>query len=461
MRVWIAQIDTKVGDIVYNEQKIKESIQEIGKSSDVIVFPELTTTGYPPLDYLRDPYFLREQKQVVYRTKELINSINKDLRVVLWFVDFREWEINSWWDILKYNSAALVGEDIQIYNKQLLPNYQEFNETRYFAPWKERLNFYIGSWLASLLICEDFFEHLYDEKPTSKLLNSSNVPDYVFGINASPFSLGKAKERQELLKNKRRKTGFWIVYVNQVWAQDGLVFDGETIVINKEWEIIHLGSRFEEEVEVVDTMHSKSKGFNSQALNEEQNKYKNILDAQKVAIQDYLTKSWIENVVIGLSGGIDSALNLYILSCALDKQNIKAYYMPSRHNKSLEYAKEVCEKLGVELEVVPIDSVLEHFDDLFVGEMDEELQWTSYENLQARIRWMILITQANQYNWIVLNNANQTELALWYYTLYWDSAGMYNLTWDMTKNEIYEMAKYINNIEGKDIIPESIIGRPP
>lgn len=459
MKIWVAQINTKVGDLEYNEKKITQTIRDIWKDSDVIVFPEGATTGYPIRDLVESDEFVKEQKDMLYRIRNVVQETSEDLKVILWFVDYKEWETNAQWGMKKFNSAAIIGRDIETYNKQLLPNYDVFDEKRHFSEWTEDLIFKFGDNLTwALTICEDMRDTNYENKPLDAY--KDKWVDMVFNVSASPFSVWKLKERQKMIKNHVRELDAWFVYLNQVWWQDDIVFDGWSMICNKEWKFVDFANTFEEDIKVVDTeAQTRDKTFD--IFHENDDKNKSMLNAMRVGLKDYLTKTGIKKVVIGISGGIDSALSAYVLSEILAPEDIHAIYMPTKHNEneSLEISQKLCDNLWIKLEIWEINDLVESFANFSENTLGESLWWLTYENIQARIRWDILMMMANNVNWMVINNSNKTELALWYGTIYGDLIGWYSVLGDLNKKEVYEMASFINKTKREELIPTRAIDR--
>ncbi len=459
MKIWIAQINTQLWDIEKNTLKIEDTIRKIWNEADVIVFPEMTISGYPLNDLLDDEEMVKKQKEMIYRIRDLVSQTNENLKVILGFIDYKEDEKLPSGEMKKYNAAAIIGKDIQIYHKRLLPNYDVFFEQRYFAPGKEWLTFKIAKDIKwAMTICEDIRDENYDIKPIQDYTNQ-NV-NVIFNISSSPYGEGKIKKRLKLLTKHAEDLWAYMVYVNQVWWQDELVFDGASMVVNPEWCLQHISKRFQEDISIIDT-DKNCRDHTYEIFAEEQFKYENMINAMKLWLKDYLEKTGIKNVVIGVSWGIDSALSLYILKQVLPSENIHAIYMPTKYNsnESWELSEKLSKWLWIELKVWEIQDLVKSFEIFGEEKLGKKPEWVTHENIQARIRWMILMNIANDVKWMVINNSNKTELAMWYGTLYGDLIGWLSLIWDLNKREIYEMARYINKHNHKEIIPVWIIDR--
>lgn len=459
MKIWIAQINTKLSDIEKNTQKIEDTIRKIWNDTDVIVFPEMTISGYPLNDLLDDEDLVKKQKEIIYRIRDLVKKTNENLKVILGFIDYNETEKLPSWEMKKYNAAAVIWEDIEIYHKQLLPNYDVFFEQRYFAPGKEWLTFKIAEDIKwAMTICEDIRDDNYDIKPAQEYKNK--WVDVIFNISSSPFNTGKLKHRKELLERHAKDICAALIYVNQVWWQDELVFDGWSMVVDKNGKLVSFLSRFQEEIKIVDTENLVEE-YDDDFLEKADEKYENILEAIKLWLKDYLEKTGIKDVVIWVSGGIDSAVDLFIASQVLPPERIHAIYMPTQYNsnESRELSKKLCDGLGVDLKIWEIQDLLQSYEKFHEEKLWKKAEWITHENIQARIRWNILMWIANDVRWMVINNSNKTELAMWYGTLYGDLIWWLGLIWDLNKKEVYELSRYVNKKFHKEVIPEGIINR--
>ena len=459
MKIWLAQINTKLWDIEKNTQKIEGVIQQIGNETDVIVFPEMSISWYPLNDLLDDEELVKKQKEMLYRIRHLVGETNENLKVILGFIDYNESEVLPSGEMKKYNAAAIIGKDIQIYHKRLLPNYDVFFEQRYFAPGTEWLTFKIAKDIKwAMTICEDIRDDNYEVKPVQEYVNK-NV-DVIFNISSSPYGVGKMKKRLQLLRKHAENIWAHMVYVNQVGGQDELVFDGASMVMTPNWCLQHMSKRFQEDISIVDT-EKDCHDYGFDVINWEQYKYSHMIEAMKLWLKDYLEKTGIKDVVIGVSWGIDSALSIYILSQVLTPDHIHAIYMPTEFNsnESRELAQKLCDNVWVALKVGEIQELVKWFETFGEEKLGKKPEWIPHENIQARIRGMILMNIANNVHGMVINNSNKTELAMGYGTLYGDLIGWLSLIGDLNKREIYEMAQYINEHNQNHPIPVRIIER--
>lgn len=459
MKIWIAQINTKLWDIERNTQKIEDTIRQIGNDADVIVFPEMAITWYPLNDLLDDEELVKRQKEVIYKIRDLVSQTNENLKVILGCIDYNESEVLPSGEMKKYNAAAIIGKDVQMYHKRLLPNYDVFFEQRYFAPGTEWLTFKIAKDLKwAMTICEDIRDDNYEVKPVQEYANKD--VDVIFNISSSPYGVGKMKKRLNLLRKHAESVWAHMVYVNQVGGQDELVFDGASMVMTPDGCLQHVSKRFQEDISIVDT-NKMCHDYSYDALTEDQFKYSNMIDAMKLWLKDYLAKTGIQDIVIGVSGGIDSALSLYILSQVLPPERIHAIYMPTKYNSDESYtlSQQLADNLGVHLQVGEINDLVKSFETFGEEKLGKKPEWITHENIQARIRGMILMNIANDVKGMVINNSNKTELAMGYGTLYGDLIGWLSLIGDLNKREVYEMAQYINSHNYKESIPSGIITR--
>ena len=498
MKIWIAQINTKLGDLNHNYNKIINAIDKIWNEAEVLVFPEMTLPWYPLHDKIYDQNLLKNQTDKISQIQKYISDTASNLTVVLWYVDFDKdnlWPDGRW---IKHNSAAVITKDqILKYHKQLLPNYDVFYDKRYYQEGKDSLHFPVGDKTATVVICEDMRDEWYDVKPIADAVAAAKT-DLIINISSSPFATGKLQRRYDIIKNHATTHHIPMVYVNQVWAQDGNVNDWASMVVDQDGKLIYISPSFEEDLIVIDvgaiinrpdtendqkTNNNKSDNSSNikniyisdiiwpdkldpktrwiaPLLDAKTNKYGQMLDAIKLAVRDYADKTGIDNMTIGVSGGIDSALNLYILAQVLPADKIHAYYLPSRHSQSLEYVQKLCDNLGVKFashDIQPaVSSAISEYEKIhWVSTMDD----ITYQNIQARERWQILNMYANYHHGLLVNNSNRTEIAQWYATLYGDTVGFLALIWDLIKTEVYEMCEYINTKHGYDIIPNGIITR--
>lgn len=460
MKLGLAQINTKLGDVDYNYVKIIGSIQALGSKADVIVFPEMTLPGYPLHDKIYDKNMLRKQMGKILEIQNFLKTYKKELTVVVGFVDFDENKIWPDGRRLKWNGAAIItAKSIAKYHKQLLPNYDVFYDKRYYHEGEGPVYFDAGGEKATVTICEDIRDDGYDVKPIANAVKAQKT-DLIINISSSPFAYGKLKTRLDLIRNHAVKHKTHFVYVNQVGAQDGNVNDGASMVVDKEGRLVYLAPSFQENLHVVELNDSETHRDITHILLQRNNDiYGQILEAIKLGVKDFMNKTHIDNVTIGVSGGIDSAISLYILSTIMPKERIHAFYLPTKHSKSLDYVKELCGNLWVKFHIHDIGSAVEKAIDEYKKIFWSEMDTITYQNIQARERGQILGMYANKFHGLIVNNSNRTEICQGYATLYGDTIGFLSPLGDLIKTQVYDLAQYINAKHGTDIIPDSIIER--
>jgi NAD+ synthase (glutamine-hydrolysing) len=480
IRLALAQINPVVGDFEYNYNKILEFIEKAKKSeADIIAFPELALTGYPPEDLILKPSFIEKNLYYLEKLKENVDNII----AIVGFIDKQE-------DV--FNAATVIynKEIVGVYHKQFLPNYGVFDENRYFQKGDGLLLLSIDNYKVGVSICEDIW---YPENPVNDYAILGT--EIVININASPYSQGKVKKREEMLKVRSRDNLISIAYVNMVGGQDELVFDGNSLILDAQGEILAKAESFEEELLLADVdldeifrlqlkdnrlknlrcikkpinvkevrLDYKIKNKNNQISQKIALDKKEIEDTYKalvVGLRDYINKNGFKKVVIGLSGGIDSSLTACIAVDALGKENVKGVLMPSQYTskESIEDAIELAKNLDIETFTIPIknifDMYLEEFQEIFKGLKPD----TTEENLQARIRGNILMALSNKFGWIVIATGNKSEMSVGYSTLYGDMVGGFAVLKDVLKTKVYELSYYRNSIS--KVIPDRVLTKPP
>ncbi|MFH0848447.1 MAG: NAD+ synthase [archaeon] len=469
MKVAMAQIDPKVGDLEGNIRIITEYIENAKKRhADLVVFPELSVTGYPPQDLLLETDFVKQNKELL---KDLI-SRNKSIAGVIGFVDRAGTSL--------YNAAAVfVGSEIvDVIYKTLLPTYDVFDEDRYFETRGGKQVKPVSVNIADIQIklgveiCEDLWDEAYDVKVTDLLARSAS--DIIVNISASPFYVGKRLERERLLKKKARTNGIPIFYVNMVGGQDELVFDGQSLAVDSSGDLIALGKRFEEDLIVVEIDLNRRLGEKVEppAYSEEEE----MFDAIVLGIRDYFRKTGFKKTIVGLSGGIDSSLTVCLACEALGKENVIGASMSSKFSsdQSKTDARQLAENLDICFVQFPIQDIVNAYQETMHQPLQEirnhfELgtgadNAVADENIQPRVRGNCLMDISNrlkELRILVLNTGNKTELALGYCTLYGDMAGGIGVLGDVSKLEVYRLAEYVNKKTGREIIPKSVFSKKP
>ena len=456
MKIAICQLNPIVGDLKYNYQKIKDCFLRFkDKGVDLVITSELSLIGYPPRDLLFNHFFIKKIHEYSNKLVELTN--NSETGLIFGTIS------SSKNPFYLYNSLILAynGEVFKIHNKFLLPEYDVFEEQRYFIEENETDIVEFKGKRIGLTICEDIWndENFWDKRRYKKNpvrdLAQKGI-DLLIDISASPFYALKYKLRYDMIKSICSSYGISVVMVNQVGANDDLIFDGRSMVFNKNSDLIFLGRSFEEDIRVVDVDNDKKIELRDISFEED------VLEAIKLGIRDYLNKLNFKNgVVLGLSGGIDSALVATIATLSMGKDEVWGILMPSKYSSksSVNDAIKLSDNLGIKYKIVPIKEVYNSFLDT-LGYDDSIAITLAEENLQARIRGTILMYYSNKYSKLLLTTGNKSELATGYCTLYGDMNGGLNPIGDLYKTQVYKLADYINREYG-NLIPKEIIEKPP
>lgn len=452
-KIVLAQLNLLVGDIDGNTDQVirsaKAAIEQHG--ADLIAFPELTLTGYPPEDLLLRPSLEPRINKALQR----ILDENLDIYCVLGLPETRGSSL--------YNSLLVTrGEDILLrYRKQCLPNYQVFDERRYFEPGSECSMLEINGQLVAFTICED----LWEERPVQQARDAG--AELLININASPFHIDKQKDRKELLERRSREGGFPIVYVNLVGGQDELVFDGGSMAAMPTGECRLVAPQFETGLFPLLLTRADSGEIivATDGIDQDLNQEAKIYRALVLGVQDYVNKNRFKGIVLGLSGGIDSALTLAVAVDALGKERVEAIMMPFEYTSqlSLDCAASQAERQGVRYSVIAINDIYREFSRALSEEFAGTEVDVTEQNLQARARGVILMAISNKKGLLVLTTGNKSEIAVGYSTLYGDMAGGFDVLKDVSKTLVYRLARYRNSLEtgSVEIIPAQVISRPP
>jgi NAD+ synthase (glutamine-hydrolysing) len=459
MKIAIAQINPIIGDFKHNFDKMKLfANQAIKLQCDLIVFSELVITGYPPRDLLERIDFINANFACLERLMTSIRGIG----VICGFVDKNPEGKGK----PLYNSAILFedGRIIHKAHKRLLPTYDIFDERRYFEPGKESLPYSYKGIKIGLTICEDawndedfFQERVYDHDPVAQIVQAG--ADLVVNIAASPYYLGHDTFRQNMFAFMAQKYRLPFLCSNQVGGNDSVLFDGSSTVFDKNGNIIARASDFTEDIVIFD---SKTLQAGKDSIHYvSQSDTESILKALVMGTHNYVTKCGFSKVVIGLSGGIDSALTACIAVRALGPENVSVVFMPSLYTSKENYedTKKLAENLGLILITIPIESMFKEFLRFLSPEFKDTEPDITEQNIQARIRGTILMALSNKYGALVLSTGNKSELAVGYCTLYGDMTGGLSVISDVPKTMVYDLAHFIN--QEKELIPSRIITKAP
>ena len=451
LKIAIAQQQFVVGDVISNAKKMVQLAEDArDKGANLIVFSELSLLGYPPEDLLLRPSLASRIKmafEILYRVKDIVM-----------LVGYPHIDPNG-----TFNSVAIIhnGQQKGFYHKQCLPNYGVFDERRYFQTGHNQVLFDYQGLTIGLLICEDLWHH----EPIRAL--KAQGADIIISLNASPFEQSKQEQRKTLLKNRATEHHIPIVYANSVGGQDDLVFDGGSMVVNAQGKIVQEAPRFLQHTLYVVARLDQQSG---QVTLSEQRKAPLALSqiaetyqALVVGLRDYVNHSGFKGVLIGLSGGIDSALTLCIAVDALGADKVYAVMMPYEYTSqiSLQDAQAQAQRLNVSYTVCPIHAAVEGMRHTLEPMFSNTTADTTEENIQARARGMILMALSNKFGHLVLTTGNKSEMAVGYATLYGDMAGGFDVLKDVYKTQVYALANYRNRLEESPVIPERVITRAP
>jgi len=485
LRIGLCQINTTVGDIKGNTKKILDYIAKGKKmGADILVFPEMAVTGYPPEDLLLMPKFIEANLKAVNKIARTTTSIT----AIVGFVH-KDGDI--------FNSAALLhnGKMIDVYSKTYLPNYGVFDEDRYFQVGKENFIFTLKSTPIGLSICEDLW-YPGDPVRTQALYGGAEL---IINISSSPYHAGKSTFREKMFSTRASDNLATVAYCNLVGGQDELVFDGGSLVIDQRGELIVRGKQFEEDLVLADLdmesvfrmrLHDprirkekhteEDRGLRKIELPDQNHSIRKkpslpkrelkpldrlaeIYSALVLGTGDYIRKNGFQTVLIGLSGGIDSALTAAIAVDALGKKGVVGVTMPSQYSSrgSVEDSELLAKNLGIRLINIPITEIFQAYLKTLSPSFKGFKPNVTEENIQARIRGNILMALSNKFGWLVLTTGNKSEMSVGYCTLYGDMAGGYAVLKDVPKTLVYELTKFRNKREGKYLIPKRVFVKPP
>jgi NAD+ synthase (glutamine-hydrolysing) len=482
MRLALAQIDTTVGDLDGNRELILSRMADAkDMGADIVLFPELAITGYPPEDLLLRPSF-------VHAAERSLAQVAKEARGIVAFVGVPHLDRDL------YNGCAVcaAGEVKEIYRKRFLPNYGVFDEHRYFAPGRDLFLLEHGEALIGPTVCEDIWQ---PGPPATDLALAG--AQLLVNISASPFHVGKDQDREQMLQTRARDNVCYVAFVNAVGGQDELLFDGHSVVLDDEGEVLARAPGFEEALLVVDIDPQEAVGrrlrdVRRRSLESERESVPEVpvvhigtpraaadpVEAQiapmlddleqmrlglELGLRDYVEKNGFQDVVIGVSGGIDSALAAAIACEALGPDRVHCISMPSRFSseETRRDARRLAESLDTSFLELPIEPIVKSFLETLAETFAGREPDTTEENIQARARGVLLMALSNKFGWLVVATGNKSELSVGYATLYGDMAGGFALLKDVFKTDVFRLAKHLNKRAGQELIPQTIIDRAP
>jgi len=475
MKIALAQINTTIGDITGNVDKIWQFAKVAKeKQADLIIFPELAVCGYPPGDLLLRGSFVKANLLALDKLKERLFSLK--LPAIVGFVDKNKSRGRP-----LFNACAFIeNNEIRVRQyKTLLPTYDVFDEDRYFQPANNYHCANLGNYKFGLTICEDawscdeawanddrhgiYLHGIHSRYFVDPIEQVSNLkPNFIINIAASPFAIGKHQLRESLLRHHARRWKTPIIFVNQVGGDDELVFDGRSFVVDGAGNMVASAMPFEEDLLLIDIDETNNNISGPLKLKTDQDK-REIYQALVLGTRDYIAKCGFQDAVLGVSGGIDSAVTAAIACKALGPEHVLGLYMPSPYSPSSSMidSQKVAKNLGMKLTIVPIDKAMHEFDLMLKEPFAGKKQDTTEENIQARLRGAILMAFSNKLKRILLTTGNKSELAVGYCTLYGDMCGGLAVISDLPKMRVYELARLINEEAGYDLIPKSILEKAP
>ncbi|MFW5979348.1 MAG: NAD+ synthase [Halanaerobium sp.] len=456
MKVKIAQLNPIIGDIEGNLNMLQQTVSELEKETDLVVFSELFLTGYPPRDLLIKPWFIRKIKAALSKIKKISRKMEAGILLGIPLPTQKKYGRGL------YNSAILIyqGEIIYKQHKSLLPTYDVFDEARYFDSAEEIGIVKFKGEKLGISICEDMWnveerwqQKRYSRNPIEQL--AAKGATVLINISASPFNIGKDKTRYKIIKNHVQKYKLPFIMINQVGSNDELIFDGSSLVVNQSGRVIKKLNSFSEDIKTVDLKTKKCQEYNTLA------EIESLYQALVLGIRDYLDKCGFKKAVIGLSGGIDSSVSCCLAKAALGKENVLAVTMPGPYSSagSVEDSKILTNNLGIKLKEISISEIYNSYLSVLENDFQDTEMGVAEENIQARIRGDILMAYSNKFGHLVLSPGNKSELAVGYCTLYGDMSGGLSIISDVPKTMVYQLAEYINSRE--EIIPQSILDKAP
>ncbi len=483
MRLALAQIDTVVGDISGNEKKIRSTLADAGsQKADLVLFPELAVTGYPPEDLLLRPGFLEAAQSSLERIARQVRG-----PVALIGAPHMDGDL--------YNACAVcTGREIKgVYRKRFLPNYGVFDEERYFASGRDLLLLELGGVKIGITICEDMWQ---PGPPATDLALAG--AELIVNISASPFHVGRERMREEMFRTRARDMVSFVAFCNLVGAQDELVFDGHSVLIDDEGQVIARAAGFKQELLVVDidptaVVARRLSDVRKRALAREQgcpevcsivlsatkwrarrrpvparvmpfpDDLEQMRRALTLGLADYVRKNGFGDVVVGVSGGIDSALTAALAVDALGADHVHCVSMPSRFSSAATRtdARLLAEGLGADFRELEIEPMVTEFEHVLAPAFAGREPDLTEENVQARVRGVLLMALSNKFGWLLVATGNKSELSVGYATLYGDMAGGFALLKDVFKTDVFRLARYLNERAGRELIPATTIERAP
>jgi len=455
MKIYLAQINPVVGDLKGNAEKILRHLSLAKEQeANLVLFPELALSGYPPEDLLLVDKFLED---VAIALEEIVGEC-KGISAVVGLPRANPEAMEKG----LFNSAAVISDQklLGFYDKHLLPTYDVFDERRYFEPGEDMRVWDIAGWRVAVTVCEDIWQHgnelRYTNYQSDPVLTLKKMkPDLLLNLSSSPFSIRKPAIRKAVGQKAVETVGCPLLLCNQIGGNDSLIFDGNSMILNADGDLIAKGKGFHEDVLIYESDEEY------EPIPFENEPIEDLFHALVLGTRDYFSKQGFKKACIGLSGGIDSAVVACIAKEALGKEDLLTVLMPSRFSSksSIEDAEALAENLGIRTTTIPIESPYQCFLDLLEPAFQGKKMDTTEENIQARIRGIILMALSNKHGYLVLSTGNKSEMAVGYTTLYGDLCGGLSVLADATKMQVYALAKWINRKQA--VIPDNILIKPP
>ena len=482
IRLALAQLNSVVGDIDGNAERIRTRIEEASDhGADLVLFPELALTGYPPEDLLLRPSFIRAAERA-------LAAIARETRDITALVGTPLYDR----DLANACAVCAHGQVVAVYRKRFLPNYGVFDEDRYFAPGRDLVLLRLGETLVGPTVCEDIWQP--GPPATDLALAGAHL---IANISSSPFHVGKDREREAMLATRARDNSCFIAFVNAVGGQDELVFDGHSLVLDDEGNVIARAPGFEEALLIVDidptaVVARRLRDVRRRALLRDRGELpsaevvdlgrlrvraarvepvvapllsdlEQMRQALELGLRDYVEKNRFREIVVGVSGGIDSALTAALAVEALGPERVHCVTMPSRYSSegTRSDARLLAESLGTSFLELPIGEIAGAYEATLAAPFAGHAPDLTEENIQARVRGMLLMALSNKFGWLVVTTGNKSELSVGYATLYGDMAGGFALLKDIYKTDVFRLSRHLNERAGRELIPASTIERPP
>ncbi len=465
LKIALAQLNPTIGDIIGNTTQILETAQQaVNNGANLLLTPELSLCGYPPKDLLLNLSFVEFMET---KLQELAAKLPPKLTVLVGTVTINE-KATIQGEKSLYNSIALI-TDNQVksyFHKRLLPTYDVFDEDRYFESGKETNYFMLNNLKIGVTVCEDLWnddqfwgKRNYEINPIEELAQIN--PDLIINLSASPYTVGKQKIRESMLSHAAKRYEIPFIYVNQVGSNDDLIFDGNSVALNKQGEVICRAKSYETDLVFLD-FEPPNQSLLSNSINKlAETQEEEIYSALVLGVRDYARKCGFNKAILGLSGGIDSSLVAIIAAEALGKNNVLGVLMPSPYSSdhSIKDAEDLVKNLGINSQLLPIGEIMQSYDQLLEPLFSGTEFGVAEENLQSRIRGNLLMGIANKFGYLLLSTGNKSEMAVGYCTLYGDMNGGLAVIADVPKTRVFSLCKWLNR--DQEIIPHNVLIKPP